>query len=949
MKTKKDTFGIVRVGTAVPRIKVADPRYNADGIIAILGRARQEELDVLVFPELSLTGYTCADLFHQKALQEGALRELTRIVLATRDMRSVVLVGLPIAVDDKLFNCAAVIHRGTILGIVPKTFIPGYKEFYEPRWFSSAAANTRKWLRIDGKKVPFGTDLLFAARDFPGLVFGVEICEDVWVPIPPSVFQALAGSVLGLNLSASNERIGKAPYRRSLVSAHSARIMGSYAYVSCGTSESTTDVVFSGHSLICDNGGIVAENRRFEREDVLLVATVDIDRHHHDRTLTNSWAEQQRQMAPMLNFRRVHFDLGASLAEKRQPYVEAHPFVPQGEAQLRARCEEIDNIQVAGLCQRLVTAGVTKPTIGVSGGLDSTRALQVACISFDQLGMPRSNIQGYTMPGFGTSERSKRNAHALMKHLGVTAHEVDIRMMCFEQWLAEGYKPFGIDLHEIRRSVRQKHLEALRAKLEAGTLELTAEEFDVDLNVLALAEFEERLKDLPADAQDLHFENTQARMRTKILMDNGFVIGTGDLSELALGWCTYNGDHMSMYNVNCSVPKTLIKFLVRWSALNQFAGEVRATLLDIFGMPISPELLPRSRDGRVQQKTEQAVGPYELVDFFIYHMLRYGMGPDKILYLASKAKFDDEYTAAEIRGWLRKFYNRFFTAQFKRSCVPDGPKVGSISLSPRGDWRMPSDASRDLWLGRLDEIEANEKECNLMSTEATTGATTPAAATAGNTEAATTAAPEVRRALTIVDAIKAFASKEFTEKPGELPVPEGEAVGPVIGELQDSDVYEVQVAGNDDHTDQQFNFKDVAGDVETALDADGKPWPVFDRHAVHGTWGTEFLPGVRTDKIDRIFPKANQPRVESFSACGNPDLIPYLKEKGITHVDVVGLVFRICVGSTAIDLAKAGFKVRVVVDATRDLPIEAFQSVLDEMDQLGVEIVTSAEVLGKSA
>lgn len=935
MKSPDKTFGIVRLGTAVPRMKVADPAFNAGVIIPLMGQGNAQGIDILVFPELSLTGYTCGDLFHQKRLQQGALIALDRVREVSRHIRSIVLVGLPLAVDDKLFNCAAVIHRGEILGIVPKSFVPGYKEFYEPRWFSPASANTKSFVRVNGVDVPFGTDLLFKATDFPDLIFGAEICEDVWVPVPPSVLQSLAGAVIGLNLSASNERIGKAPYRRMLVPSHAARCVSAYAYVSCGVHESTTDVVFSGHSIITENGSVLAENKRFERDDVLLFADVDIERLKQDRTTSNSWTEQQRQFAALLNFRTIEFALDRDVApEKMARQIDAHPFVPRGEDQLRARCEEIDNMQVAGLVKRLESAGVQKATIGVSGGLDSTRALQVAVKAFDMAGLPRTSILGYTMPGFGTSDRSKGNAHALMTHLGITDIEVDIRAMCFEQWRAEKYSPFGIDLEEILRTVRREYLETLRGA------ELTPEALDVDFTALAVERFHERLRDLPEGAADLRFENTQARMRTKILMDNGFVIGTGDLSELALGWCTYNGDHMSMYNVNCSIPKTLVKFLVHWAAKNQFDGEARKTLLDIVGTEISPELLPTGRDGKVKQKTEKVVGPYELHDFFLYHMLRFGMTPEKIFYLAKQAEFRSDYTDAELRHWLRAFYTRFFNSQFKRSCVPDGPKVGSISLSPRGDWRMPSDSSKDLWISMLDDLD-REAESHK---EELTMTTSNEAVTAGATTT------PVVRAHVIVDAINAFGSKEHG---GELPVPEGEMVGPEIGRLQDSGNYAVTVAGNDNHPFDMFNFAEVVGEgVTTVKDANGNDAHVYPRHAVKGTRGAEFLPGVNAAKIDRVFPKGDcvgadgeRINLDSYSACGNPALVPYLREKGVTDVDVTGLVFRICVGSTAIDLVKAGFRVRVIVDATRDLAIDAFQPIIDEMKALGVEFVNVADVL----
>lgn len=926
MTSRHQTLGIVRVGTAVPRLKVADPAFNAQRTIEMLGQAEKNGIDILAFPELGLTAYTCGDLFHQKDLRDGAVEALMQVVHASFNSRAIVIVGLPLAVDGMLFNCAAVIHRGKILGIVPKTYLPGYKEFYEPRWFRSGKAARSKTAVIDGRQVPFGTDLLFVADDFPGFVFGTEICEDLWSPLAPSVLQSIAGAVLCVNISASNERIGKAHYRRTqLVPAHSANIFGAYCYVSAGVDESTTDIVFSGHMLIAENGSLLAENKRFEREATMIFADIDLERIAYERLINNTYADTQEYHAGLLNFRRVGFTLRKKEAPaKLARSIEAHPFVPQGEDTLRERCEEIDNIQVAALVKRLDASNIKKVTIGVSGGLDSTRALQVVVQAFDRLGRSRKDIHGYTMPGFGTTARTKGNAHKLMEQLGISAYEVDIRAMCFEQWRSEKYRPFGIDLDEILQTVRLRHLKSLEGRV-LKTEDLAA--LDVDFTALAIEEFQERLKDLPPGTGDLRFENTQARMRTKILMDNGFVIGTGDLSELALGWCTYNGDHMSMYNVNCSVPKTLIKFLVRWSALNQFEGDTRSTLLDIFNTEISPELLPTSRKGENNQKTEKVVGPYELHDFFLYHMLRFGMGAQKILYLAKQTHFTGGYSEAELRHWLRTFLTRFFGSQFKRTCVPDGPKVGSVSLSPRGDWRMPSDASMKLWLSWLDATEPKNPEINTMSNSI------PAAGAAATTGGATTS---IVRAHVIVDAINDFGSETHSdggENKAKLPVPEGEQVGPVIGHLLAGVKYVKggRVAGNDTHPFDMFNFAEVAGDVKTVKDANGNDAAVFPRHCVAGTWGCQFLPGIDPKDVDRVFPKGDKPNLDSFSACGNDELVPYLKSLGVTDVDVTGLVFRICIGHTALDLAAAGFRVRVIVDATRDLNIPDFQPIIDAM------------------
>lgn len=668
--------GFLRVAAGMPSLRVADCLYNADRMLALLGRAESEEAALVVFPELCLTGYTCGDLFQQMPLRQGALAALDLLVKESgRVFSGLTVVGLPLVVDDQLFNCAALIQRGQILGIVPKFFIPNYKEFYEVRWFAPAATARSKEIILHGQPIPFGTDLLFDAVNVEGLTLGVEICEDLWVPIPPSSYQALRGATVLVNLSASNEVIGKANYRRQLVLNQSGRCLAAYVYTSCGVWESTTDVVFGGHCMIAENGVLLNESRRFHREENLLVADVDLDRLRGDRSRFNSFGEGQRDASMDRAFRRVPFNLSPRLTPNRKlkREVEAHPFVPRQGERLRERCEEIFHTQVAGLAKRLEHIGKPPVAIGISGGLDSTLALLVACKTMDLLGVPRDRVRAFTMPGFGTTSRTKNNAWSLMKHLGVTAAEVDIRNLCLEEMRALVHKPFGIDLQG-----------------------------------LSVQELAAQLQKVPAErCQDLTFENVQARMRTSILMNTGFVIGTGDVSELALGWCTYNGDHMSMYNPNCSIPKTLVKFLVRWAAENEFESEARKTLLDIVATEISPELLPAGVDGA--QSTESVIGPYELHDFFLFHFLRYGSPPEKILHLAGHARFDHPYTPDQQRRWLQVFLKRFFANQFKRSCLPDGPKVGSISLSPRGDWRMPSDAQAALWLAWVEQEKKKDK------------------------------------------------------------------------------------------------------------------------------------------------------------------------------------------------------------------------------------------------
>ncbi len=663
--------GFIRVAAGVPRMRVGDCAYNANRLLELMQRAEAAAAALVVFPELCLTGYTCGDLFHQPVLQRAALHALDDLVQKSlQAYRGLVILGLPLAVDDKIYNCAAVFQQGRILGVVPKFYLPNYNEFYEARWFAPGARARGQTLSLLGQDVAFGTDLLFdGTASLPGLVAGIEICEDLWVPIPPSSRQALAGANLLLNLSASNEVIGKAAYRRQLISSQSARCLAAYVYASCGPHESTTDLIFGGHCLVAENGALVAESPRFGRDDSLLCADVDIERLQNERQKTNSFGGDEASNKPR---RRVPFTVRgpeASANPKLLRPLDPHPFVPAGQERLAERCKDIFATQVAGLAKRLEHLGKPSLALGVSGGLDSTLALLVTCKTLDLLGWSRGHLGCLTMPGFGTSERTLNNANALMKQLGVTAGQVDIRPMCLEEFRALGSKPFGLDL-----------------------------------TGLTVEQLTHKLREVPAAAyQDLVFENVQARMRTSLLMNKGFVIGTADLSEAALGWGTYNGDHMSMYNPNATIPKTLVKFLVRWAAENEFEEEARRTLLDIVATDISPELLPLGPANKVRQTTESVIGPYELHDFFLFHFLRYGAPPAKILFLAQQTEFSAAYSPPELRRWLKVFIQRFFTNQFKRSCVPDGPKVGTISLSPRGDWRMPSDAQARAWLDCLEE------------------------------------------------------------------------------------------------------------------------------------------------------------------------------------------------------------------------------------------------------
>jgi len=643
-----DNYGFVRVAAAVPRLKVADCKYNSENIIKMINDADKLDIQFIVFPELSVTAYTCGDLFHQQLLLKQAAIRLGEILSGTRESDIVAIVGMPLMTDNQLFNCAVAMQKGRIIGVVPKEYIPGYSEFYEERWFAPGSNSFSTMINLCGQEVPFGLDLLFECEDDKRLCFGIEICEDLWVPIPPSSHQAIAGATLLVNLSASNEVVGKYSYRKELVKQQSGRCIAGYIMASSGVDESTTDVVFSGHAIIAENGGLLAESERFKRQGNLIFADIDIDRLINSRLKNTSFMNA----AANKKFRRIGFKLKKINLKKVSRYVDPHPFVPSNEAIRNNRCSEIFAIQTAGLAKRLEHTAMKHAVLGISGGLDSTMALLVTVKTFDLLNLPRENILAITMPGFGTTDVTYNNALKLINSMKVSYREINIKDACLKHFEDIGHDP---------------------------------------------------------DVHDTTYENVQARERTQILMDiankiGGLVVGTGDLSEIALGWSTYNGDHMSMYSVNCGVPKTLIKYLVTWVAENESDDETKKVLFDIVNTPITPELLPPDAKGRIKQKTEDIIGPYELHDFFLYHMVRYGASPKKILFLANQA-FQDNYSDETIAKWLGVFCKRFFSQQFKRSCMPDGPKVGTISLSPRGDWRMPSDAQVRLWLEELKEIE----------------------------------------------------------------------------------------------------------------------------------------------------------------------------------------------------------------------------------------------------
>jgi NAD+ synthase (glutamine-hydrolysing) len=641
--------GFVRVAAAVPYGSVAGITANTSTIISLIEKGVEQNVSVVVFPELSITGYTCGDLFHRTSIIEDSITAICTIAEETASLPVMSIVGLPVINENQLYNCAAVIQGGTILGIVPKSFIPGYREFYEPRWFSGSNSNYSDTLFINKKQVPFGTDLLFKHNTFTELIIGIEICEDVWVPIPPSSYQALAGATLLCNLSASNVLVGKRDYRRDLIINQSARCLAAYCYVSAGTFESTTDVVFDADATIVENGVVVVESERFLRDSQLICADVDIERLVTDRVRQNSMGGSEKEYR-VIEWNCEIPETTTRKGEELKHPVKKHPFVPSVKQQLSERCNEIFTIQATGLARRIESVPGIKAIIGVSGGLDSTLALLVTVRAFTMLDRPLDNITAVTMPGFGTTDRTYNNAVTLCNELGVSLDEIPIR------------------------------------KISSTMFEMVNHDENDHSPV---------------------YENIQARARTYVLMtranqEGALVIGTGDLSEIALGWSTYNGDHISMYNVNSSIPKTLVRFLVSWAADTIFQSPVTEILEDVVEQPISPELLPT--DGQtVTHKTEDTIGPYELHDFFLYNFMRYGYRPTKIMLLAEIA-FKGIYSKDVIKKWLVTFYRRFFSNQWKRDCVPAGPKVGSIDLSPRGTWRMPSEADVNDFLRELDKI-----------------------------------------------------------------------------------------------------------------------------------------------------------------------------------------------------------------------------------------------------
>ena len=638
-------YGFLRCAAVVTKTAVGNLEKNTDNIIDMIQTAQASGVQIAAFPELCITSYTLGDLFRQREVLKQAEIMLQKILDETKDTELVCVVGVPVIKDDKLYNTAAVIQKGGILGVVPKSHIPNYSEYYEQRWFTAGAGIMGQDIKLCGQAVPFGTDILFQCSEFDEIIFGIELCEDLWAPFPPHAYQAMSGSLLTVNISASNELAGKAEYREDMIKHQSGRFISAYLYVSAGPGESTTDTVFGGHAILAENGYILTTSKRFDFENQMVIQEFDLHRLIHDRMLKNTFSYGGEKPA----YRKAAFSIKEEIAVPKYRKIDQTPFVPDDEEKRARRCEEVFNIQVTALIKRMRHANVKRPVIGVSGGLDSALALLVASEAAIRLGMAPKTVLGVVMPGFGSTDQTQDLARRLTLATGAELKEISIA------------------------DAAKQHLEDI---------------------------------DHPEGATDITYENAQARERTQVLMDlanqtGGMVIGTGDLSELALGFCTYAGDQISMYGVNAGVAKTLIREIVRWASKNR-SEELYRIANEIIAIPPSPELLPPgAADKDKRQMTEKQIGPYELNDFFMYYMLRFEMTPEKILCLA-QAAFGTVYEKKMINNQLKLFYKRFFASQFKRSCMPDGPKVGSVSLSPRGDWRMPSDAEPDMWLKRLE-------------------------------------------------------------------------------------------------------------------------------------------------------------------------------------------------------------------------------------------------------
>lgn len=639
------SMNFLRVVAGVPEIKVGNPDYNCEKICELWKESAKDNPDIVLLPELSLTGYSCGELFNQKILYKSSLEAFKKILCFSKDMTSVLIFGSYLNINNKLFNCAFIIYQGEILAAIPKIHLPNKQEFYEKRWFVSGKDLTETSFTLFDQTFPIGNIIL--TDRVSRFSFSTEICEDLWSPVPPSSFLYLNGAEIIFNLSSSNAIVGKSEYRKALISQQSARFNGSYVYTSSGVHESTTDYLMDGHSLIAENGRILAENERFQRSSNFITADIDLDVIRSQRLNNSSFAETELLVQSNLPIQKITFDFLQEKKKNLNRYIEKMPFVPQDPLRINERCEEIFNIQCGALAKRMEHSGIKKAVIGISGGLDSTLAFLATIKTFKLLNLPFENIIAITMPGFGTTDRTYNNSKKLIQSFNAEFKEIDITKSCLLHFEMIGHHP---DIH------------------------------------------------------DVTYENVQARERTEILMNlanktGGLVIGTGDLSELALGWCTYNGDHMSMYGLNGGIPKTLVKHLVKWFADNQ-DGDIKEILYSILDTPISPELLPTKENGESLQKTEDIIGSYTVHDFYLFNFIKYGYTPKKILFLAKEA-FKDDYNEDKLKEWLKVFYRRFFTQQFKRSCLPDGPKVGSISLSPRGDWKMPSDGDGEIWLKEI--------------------------------------------------------------------------------------------------------------------------------------------------------------------------------------------------------------------------------------------------------
>ena len=997
MSSLRENLGMVRVASGSHRVEVGNCAYNSQRIIAMMTRAQGVKARILILNELGTTAYTCGDLFRQPVLLEAAQAAIEAVRVASLTVHDgMVTIGAPLQIDGVTYNCAVVIQGGKILGVVPKGYLPTYGEFHEGLWFRRGFNLRNRTIDLNGQKVRCGIDLLFEASDFPGLVFGIEICEDGWAVIAPHRLQALAGAVLIGNLSASNETVGKDDYREQLVVGHSSEALCGYIYASAGEGESSVDVVFGGHLMIGELGAMLARKEPLSGEDEPLIhADLDVEHLLHERTRINSFHECAEFFKPMLDhvgYQRIAFQVKAPAPPaKLARFYDARPFVPSGGATLHKRCRQVYKIQVRGLKKRLehlcrkrggvktacanwLKAGRPLAVMGISGGADSTEVLMVAIKAFDELGIPRALLHCYALPGYGTTKQTYNNSIELMKLLGVTMKEVNIRARCLLAWQEEGYKPFGIDV-----------------------------------TGLSLEQFVEKLTKLPAGSKDLGFENKQARARTDILMNAGFVIGTGDLSEQAAGWATYNADHMSMYNPNAGVPKTLVNFLIKWAAENEFEGDLRRVLIDIAETEVSPELLPPGPDGKIAQKTNETIGPADLRDFFLYHLVRWGSRPSKIVRLALQAKFYTDYTEAEIRKWLRVFIERFFDQRFKPECQPGGPLVGSVSLNPRFKWHHPSDMVEDEFLRELDADTAVWKALQpvtvVASVNTDSGATSVPAVNpvlVGNNSAVAVAEP-TRTSGSIARACLQAAASGVPQSVrgvgkvlrvlgridlqgdfmpgGPMAVKDGDKVIIVANCLARYGNYDLVVDTFDDHPDDHGSFAEQhqgATAFVTDVDLYGVKQRVWAKHCVRNTQGWKFHPDLDGSKVNRRFGKGRDKRVDSYSglfdngrhvsaevraqfpflgqSTGLPEYILAEAERlgcDEIEIDFIGLALEYCVGFSAIDatsLEYRGRKVRarVIENGCRAFNQEpvAYAAALKWLQDAGVEIISSAAVLG---